>query len=57
MTNAEKCIAWFNANGIHAWSPTQDEFILIMVNDMEINISTAEVEYRCELYNEQFNEQ
>ncbi len=50
MTKTEKCIAWFNENGIHAWSPTKDDDVFINVCDMEINISSAEVSFRAELY-------
>lgn len=50
MTTTEKCIAWFNENGVHAWSPTKDDDVFIYVNDFEINISSAEVYFRAELY-------
>lgn len=50
MTTSEKCIAWFNENGIHAWSPTKDDMVMIIVNDFEINVSNSEIEYRAELY-------
>ena len=50
MTRAEKCIAWFNENGVHAWSPTKDEAVMIMINDLEISVSSAEVEFRADLY-------
>lgn len=50
MTRAEKCIAWFNENGVHAWSPTKDEEVMIMINDLEISVSSAEVSFRASLY-------
>jgi len=50
MTRAEKCIAWFNENGVHAWSPDNDGDVIIMINDLEISISSAEIRFRASLY-------
>lgn len=51
MTNIEKCIAWFHAKGINAWS-FDDESVYIRVGAYEINISNSEIDYRCVLYNQ-----
>ena len=50
ITKAEKCARYFANNGIDSYRDGEDVFIT--VNGLHILVSSSEVSYRAELYDE-----
>ena len=55
MNNADKAIEYFSNKGIEAYIDDGSIYIRVDCESdwIEVQISTAEIDYRAELYNEQ----
>jgi hypothetical protein len=50
MTNIDKAIAYFTSEHIEAYE--DDSSVYVTIGDIDLQISTAEVNYRADLYDE-----
>ena len=50
---ANQAIRWFKTNGVHAWEDDGSVYVEFEDAELEIQVSSAEVSYRSELYKEE----
>ena len=51
MTDKDYCIKWFKSKNVEAYSSLENQDdVYIVLNNIEVVISTSEVSYRAELY-------
>jgi hypothetical protein len=50
-TELQKALLWFEQNGFECYSD-DDNTIYLVVNDFNVQVSTSEVSYRAELWDD-----